>query len=373
MEKGSICYIDDNHSNLLLVKKSLADNYHVVGIDSPESAIDILISSPPELILLDVNMPKIDGYQLCQNIKTVDNLKEIPVVFLTCRESLEDRLEGFESGGEAYICKPFDIAELEQVITSLIKRRKEVIESVKKAEDASSLAFTLMKNSSEMGSVVGYARQLAETRDMTSLIKKTFLTLSEFGLSSTLLVDSINGRVVTRSDGATVLPIEIELLDLAKGGGRIVNASRKYLFQGKNTILLIKNMPLEDDALTGRLRDHLAIMIDLLDPCLELINYRERERLERQKTTDTTHALVNKEFDNIISLCNEFMGSSKQAFEHLTTNIEESFMFLGLSEEQEAKLTQFVEEAREEVEQFKDIGLKLSKTMNKISEQVDSM
>ncbi len=116
MRKPTISYIDDNETNQTLIRKSLYQAYDIYHITSPEDAINSLTENTPDLILLDVNMPVIDGYQLCRNIREQESFKETPIIFLTCRSEIKDKLEGFSSGGDAYITKPYQIDELKCII-----------------------------------------------------------------------------------------------------------------------------------------------------------------------------------------------------------------------------------------------------------------
>ncbi|WP_144391598.1 response regulator [Pleionea sediminis] len=373
MNNPIVCYVDDNKSNLLLIEKSLKNEYQVDTFVDPEEAFEKLLNSSPDLILLDVNMPKIDGYQLCRKIKQVEKLANIPVVFLTARKELEDRLTGFECGGEAYVSKPFDLSELEHVIHVLITRSRLQQEAEKKASDNSSLAFMLMKNNSETGNLVAYARNIAKAKEVNTLKEETFETLNSFGLNSTILFRILDEEIVVRSDNASITPLERELFEMVKSRGRIIHAGDKYLFNGESAVFLIKNMPIEDEELTGRLRDHLAIMIDLIDASLELMNFRKLEERKRKVEADKTQSVVHDEFNNILSLYEKFSKNSEVAFENLTANIEDSFMFLGLTEEQEDKLSSYIKEARSDVEQFKDIGENLHEAMNHIASQIKKM
>ena len=373
MSQPKVCYIDDNKSNLLLVEKALSKSYDVSTLESPERSIEVLAELQPELILLDINMPEIDGYELCKKIKLEDQLKDTPIVFVTCRRSLEDRLTGFEAGADAYITKPFDITELAHVCAALITRRQQTLSAEKKAASSSDLAFMLMKNSGETGTLLSYARALAGAQNIESLAAETFAALEEFELNSTLLLNALSGDSVSRSDGITVTPLEVELMSLAQSGARIVNVGNKYLFRGQSCTFLIKNMPIEDEDLAGRLRDHLMIMLDLLDARMELINLRCREQSERQETADIAKVVIKEKFEKLVSNFSVFNSSSKKIFDGLAENIEESFIFMGLTEDQEKQLHDYVEEARADTERFQGMGAELRRAMEEITEQINRL
>jgi len=111
--KPSILIIDDNPMNLLLASKVLEiDNYDSTTAESGLEGIAQIEKEMPSLILLDINMPEMDGYEVCRLIKKVEKWKDIPIIFLTAQIHTENLVEGFEAGGVDYITKPYKNEEL---------------------------------------------------------------------------------------------------------------------------------------------------------------------------------------------------------------------------------------------------------------------
>ena len=113
MEKSTILVVDDSMSNLLLVKDILSSEpeYDVIVESEGENTVKILNNNKVDLILLDVMMPKVDGFEVCRRVKADLAFKDIPIIFLTAKVDESSLLEGFESGGVDYIKKPFLISE----------------------------------------------------------------------------------------------------------------------------------------------------------------------------------------------------------------------------------------------------------------------
>lgn len=373
MKRETIFYVDDNKSNLLLVKKYLKKFYDVVTLDNPRDLISQLLDRQPDFVLLDVNMPNIDGYELCRKIRSEPQLEDVPIAFLTARKGLEDRLKGFDSGGDAYITKPFELEELKYVIQSILKRYNDYVKVKDDVTSANDMVFMMMRNSSEIGEIVQYARSLSKIKDEGKLLKSSFQTLNKFGLNSTIMLRLNNGEIVSRSDGLPFSLIEQELLQLAQNGERIMCIGNKYLFCGNYCIFLIKNMPVDDDGLTSRLRDHLAIMIESCDACIELISYQQKYRQMKDKASSQTQSEVAVGFDNILALFDSSNSKAIKTFEQLARNLEESFIYLGLTDEQEQKLSGYVEGARKDIDKFMDSGVVLHDAMIKISDSVNNL
>ena len=106
-EKTTILVVDDTPDNLALMSSLLKDAYKVKIANSGEKALRIAASdSPPDLILLDIMMPGMDGYEVCRRLKREPRTMNIPVIFLTARSEVEDEKKGLELGAVDYITKP---------------------------------------------------------------------------------------------------------------------------------------------------------------------------------------------------------------------------------------------------------------------------
>src|SRR5664279_390226 len=108
-----ILIVDDNNKNLQLTASLLKDEGYLISVaQNAKDALLQLNEILPDLILLDIMMPGMDGLELCRLIKKNDKLCDIPVIFLTAKSQTEDLAEGFKAGGVDYINKPFNREEL---------------------------------------------------------------------------------------------------------------------------------------------------------------------------------------------------------------------------------------------------------------------
>ena len=132
--KPKILIVDDMLHNIKLqLLNSFFDLYKIDVIPAYNSiqALEIINTNKPDIIILDVSMPEIDGFDLCKKVKSVTETKDIPIIFLTAKNNVEDILKGFENGGSDYITKPFNPQELlARVFAQLeIKYSKELIKT----------------------------------------------------------------------------------------------------------------------------------------------------------------------------------------------------------------------------------------------------
>jgi putative two-component system response regulator len=107
LEKQTVLVVDDTPDNLTLMSGLLKDKYKVKIANNGERALKVaLTGTPPDIILLDIMMPVMDGYEACRQLKANPETRDIPVVFLTAKAEVEDEMKGFELGAVDYITKP---------------------------------------------------------------------------------------------------------------------------------------------------------------------------------------------------------------------------------------------------------------------------
>ena len=126
MEK--ILIVDDVSKNIQMLGNILSHKkYQIAYAQNGEQALDICNHQTFDLILLDIMMPGLDGYQVCERLKSNPKTKEIPIIFLTAKTDMDSIIKGFEIGGNDYITKPFNAAELIARVNNhlLINRQRE--------------------------------------------------------------------------------------------------------------------------------------------------------------------------------------------------------------------------------------------------------
>ncbi|MBT8368449.1 MAG: sigma 54-interacting transcriptional regulator, partial [Deltaproteobacteria bacterium] len=108
-----ILIVDDEVANLKLLKELLSrKGYQVRFSDRPQIAIDSALGQPPALILLDVKMPDVDGFEVCKRLKQDERTRDIPIIFISALQDVQDKIRGFEVGGLDFISKPFQEEEV---------------------------------------------------------------------------------------------------------------------------------------------------------------------------------------------------------------------------------------------------------------------
>jgi DNA-binding response OmpR family regulator len=122
MQKKRVLIIEDEESLLKLETILLTvKGYDVTGVTTGTGALEKLSEETFDLVLLDIMLPDIDGFEVCRQIRKNTRTSKVPVVMLTARKSLEDQERGSECGADAYLTKPFKSAMIIEVIESLLR------------------------------------------------------------------------------------------------------------------------------------------------------------------------------------------------------------------------------------------------------------
>ena len=121
MQTRTVLVVDDDETMRSALKRVLEhENYRVLLAEDGVALSKILESTRLDLILLDINLPWVDGYELCRVVKAHFNLKHVPLIFVSARKTQDDIDKGYQSGCDDYITKPFDVASITQKINTLL-------------------------------------------------------------------------------------------------------------------------------------------------------------------------------------------------------------------------------------------------------------
>jgi len=123
-EKQKILIVDDTPTNIQILDEVLKDEYEIYFAVNGKDALQNAATVIPDLILLDIMMPEMDGYEVCRNLKDNSQLKDIPVIFITALDQAEHETEGLELGAIDYITKPFNPAIVRLRVKNHIELKK---------------------------------------------------------------------------------------------------------------------------------------------------------------------------------------------------------------------------------------------------------
>jgi phosphoserine phosphatase RsbU/P len=123
LSESRILIVDDAKTNIDILVQALRDEYKLsVAVDGA-AALRSVEKSPPDLVLLDIVMPGLDGYEVCRRLRAQQSTHDLPIMFLSSLEDVKDKTRGFEVGGNDYLTKPFEVLEVKARVRSLLKAK----------------------------------------------------------------------------------------------------------------------------------------------------------------------------------------------------------------------------------------------------------
>ncbi len=123
LSESRILIVDDARANVDVLVEALRGDYKLsVALDGT-TALRSVEKSPPDLVLLDIVMPGLDGYEVCRQLRAHESTRELPVMFLSALEDVKNKAQGFEVGGNDYLTKPFEVLEVKARVRSLLKAK----------------------------------------------------------------------------------------------------------------------------------------------------------------------------------------------------------------------------------------------------------
>ncbi|MCB1191766.1 MAG: response regulator [Leptospiraceae bacterium] len=267
--KGCILLVDDNSDNLKLLSAILIENgFQVKASDSGRYALKIINNTLPDLILLDIKMPEIDGYEVCRRLKSDPLTASIPVIFISALKEEESKVKGFEIGGVDYITKPFQSQEiLARVRTHILLSRtqKNLEKTIRERNQADEEMKTLLSTTLEGFWIVDTKGKILEVNqaycDMLAYSREEILGLSisdvEVNESPTETVKHIEQIIKTGSDqfetkhkrkDGQIIDIAANVTYLDSFGGRFFSFLRDVTKRNQDMEELKKAKQLADTA-----------------------------------------------------------------------------------------------------------------------------
>lgn len=341
-EKAHILAVDDDSKNHDILKLILTPTYDLQHAYSGEEALKLVEASTPDLILLDIMMPGIDGYEVCRRIAECDMTRHIPIVFVSAKESLNERLLGYEAGATDYFVKPFDHDELKAKIQRLLDMENQRKALAKRIAEAHSVAFQAMSNTSELGTILTFLENCLGARDYPQLCELLFATTRSSGLSCSVQIRD-GGTPFYAADSGVPSPMEESVLEHVRSKGRIFDFKQRTVVNFPHISLLIKNMPLENPERYGQIKDNICFLMSGADARIRALIGERNLELQKKLLVELiaqTHQMLEQLNDGYKQL----QGASYTIVEEMSERINDVVPRLGLEEYQESSIFQIAEQ-----------------------------
>ena len=253
--------VDDDILMLEMVADLLRDDCKVEAFISAQECLQRLHQLKPDMFLLDITMPDVDGYDLCRILKDKPETCDIPVTFISANDSADARLLCYEAGGEDFITKPFSPDELllKVQVAQRITANKRALHA--EAGQARQTALQVMSSMNELGVIVQFFSRSFACKTLLELGTALLEVLRQYDLDGAVQLRA-GGEILSLSPNGRDLPLEVSVLNNVRTAGRIFQFKSRCVFNYDRVTIMVNNMPLEDADRCARIRDHGAILAE---------------------------------------------------------------------------------------------------------------
>ena len=370
-EAFTVFAVDDDALVLDIIRTILEPGCVVETFTSADACLQRLATRQPDMFLLDVRMPGMDGYVFCRNIKDDAGLRHIPVTFVSSKDTIEARLQGYDAGGEDFIVKPFQAEEVLRKVQVARQMALDKSSLVRQLEDSELLSSLVMANMDEYAILVRFMRELLSQESEQAIAAGLLEMLQRYQLDG-VVQTRISQRVLTLSRQGANVPLEASVLDHVRTLERIFEFRNRSVYNFERLTMMINNMPVHDADLCGRLRDHLCIAAESAEAGLKALETAEANRRSQvgiQGALERVRAMTASVHHSHL----QDRAASSELLVRMEQNLTNTFVHLGLSEDQERKLGDLVNDFMKDLVELLDRGEQTYESLQDLSQRLGQL
>lgn len=366
---NKVLIIDDSPNDIHVLLEQIGNQYQVTASTTATKALDTMRTGHlPDVILMDVNMPQMNGYEACSEIKNDPQLKDVDIIFISANDNPEEIIRGLDAGAIDYIVKPFDPHVIRSKLRRVIDYSKHKSALKKKVDDANKMVYSVMNEAGHMGVVLNFLRNSFQLQTTRQLLDEALQALTNSGLDSIVFFKRYQFEELG-SNGESPTFLEMDLIDRAFGTQKPLIASEtRLLVSRENTVIYIKNLP-EDPEKAGTLKDTLMILIEGINSKLENLCDRrlyENRRRELQKIVETSkQSLIEARSKQA-----DYKHKSMDILDSMVKDVEQRYYDMGLTLEQEQTLSDAMQSSIEQALNHFEQGMLIDGEMEAIVERL---
>ncbi len=321
-----ILLIDDDAIVHKIAQRQIGKDFELFHAHSAKEGLTLLDSKKPNLILLDIEMPEINGYQLCKQIRANAKYNNIAIVFLSGKSSEQDIMLGYELGADDYIVKPFHIDVLLKKIKVLEQNQLKNAALIQKSQQKTTRPKTIGINKakpkaiSELAQVMSFVEDSYSIECLIALAKRFFVLTNGWGLNCIVM---FRHNETFFANNNIIKPLEKEILLHSKNNNPILQLGSRMIINHPQVSVLIKNMPLLPQQGSQQMQQKYNFYNECLPTLAGAINAKVVGLIERQSISEQTQQLT-RSFgeirDKLIGLIGRLNSKKWQYFKIYTVD-----------------------------------------------------
>lgn len=363
--------IDNDNLSHKAITNAVCDTFDVVAASSGREGIDKINEYKPDAVLVGVEMPGINGYQVCEELRSRADTSDIPIIFMSSRSSLRERMLGIECGGDDYLVKPCSRDDLLTKLNAIFKAIERQDKLKMKIAEAEKTALMAMTGSSELGRAMLFVELSYDMPSHDVLLRKLLSSISELRLNCAVYCAS-DCEPLWYSNTGEVSQLEQQTIMLLRDKGRIFDFGSRTQINYQRISLLVKNMPVTDAERYGRIKDILPVMLGAADVKIRSLN---TDRAIVKQAEDLAHSF------SVIRSTLEVLGSSlkrnqRQGIDVMRAMIDSlvhELPRMGLEDDQEAWIVNLIDNAIKQATDLTDSGDYIASSFNDVMDNLQSL
>lgn len=293
----------------------------LVLIEQRETAVDLILS--------DIVMPGIGGYEFCEKVKSLQDCADVPFIFVSSLSTLEERLKGYDVGGDDYIIKPIDPKELIRKVDRVLDvcdRNKNLEEMMSQSQK---VAMQAMTYSSDLGQIIEFFKNSISGQSFEELAKLFFDYMRNNGLRSSIQFYTSEEQL-NFGDQGMMTPLEANVIELSRQKSRFFHFGTRTIINYQDFSILIKNMPVEDEEKYGIYMDTIGTLCNAIEARVTVLLSDDKNKKREELVNAVQDAM-----DELRKTMAEMQKDNMDAMYAMNNSIDDAMMTLGLTSEQE--------------------------------------
>lgn len=372
MEDGfRVFVVDDDPVILAILEEVLSEDCRVETFPSGQACLERLKAVRPDMFIIDVNMPEVDGYALCRQLKDDFDTQDVPVTFISASSDIETCLACYEAGGEDFMQKPLKPGELESKVRVARRILAQKATLRDQAGFAQRTALSAMTSMGELGVVLQFLSKSFTCDSMRELGDAILNALQQYELQGAVMLRIGNDTLAVSPNGID-LPLEVAVLNHVRDAGRVFQFRKRCAFNFDRLTLMVNNMPLEDAERCGRIRDNVALLAEGADARLRAMEIEEKNH-QRQKGVERALPQVHGALDVVQANYRRNCFQLTQLMIEYQEDLLKSFVHLGLMERQEEFISALAQKFMERMVGTQDQSLTIVGQLEALAHDLETL
>lgn len=364
-KRPMILLVEDDDLSAVITTKIIGSDYLVHHARNGQEALDFVARQLPDLVMLDVSMPGLSGYDVCRLLRNDAATREVPIIFLSGMVSEEDHLAGYQAGGDDYLNKPPKKADLLQKIRLLLDHHAENVRLKQELSESIASASTAILSATDMTILFHFFQASFTYPDYESLCRGILKTLNAYGVDGSVQIRGILGTISFGANGPSS-PLETSVLsNLAATYTRTSQFSSCMSYSHNHVTIIVRNTDKLAHDLFVRLNENLALLAEGAN--MRVIALDSSAKLEQ----------ANQQFNKLFActrlalteMAQQQVSNNDQVLLNLQHGIKNRLTSMELPAQNKNELTSLIKDAHQALTK-NDYAYTIATQMNKIKDQL---